>query len=165
MPNIKTYCRIKPTAETYEEHESTKTTLYLRVPEVLKDFASNQKGSRSFVSHEFNFDHIFLQEATQQDVFEVVAEKIVHGKSLTQVCHYYLSYCTDHQKAVKCCLLETLNGKYAPFPFGEGEMLTVARLYKKVFLPFLLLARWTQMILANDGENQNILYTSSSNFI
>lgn len=87
MPNIKTFCRIKPTAETYEEYESTKTTLYLRVPEVLKDFASNQKGSRSFVSHEFNFDHIFLQEATQQDVFEVVAEKIVHGKSLTQVCY------------------------------------------------------------------------------
>lgn len=81
MPNIRTFCRIRPTNETYDEYETTKTTLHLRVPEVLKDFTSNQKGSRSCVSHEFNFDHIFQQEATQQDVFNVVAQEIVTGKS------------------------------------------------------------------------------------
>lgn len=80
MPNIKTYCRIKPSEESYDEFESTKTTLHLRVPEVLKDFSSNQKGSRSYISHEFNFNHIFLQQATQQDIFDVVALEIVNGK-------------------------------------------------------------------------------------
>ena len=81
MPNIKTFCRIKPTEETYEEHEASRKTLYLRVPEVLKDFNSNSKGSRTCVNHEFNFDHIFMQDATQQNVFDVAALDIVTGKS------------------------------------------------------------------------------------
>jgi len=79
MPNIKTYCRIKPTKEAYEEIEASKTRLYLKVPEILKDFQSNQKGSRSFISHEFNYNHIFLQETTQQEVFDVVAQEIITG--------------------------------------------------------------------------------------
>ncbi|XP_052233464.1 kinesin-like protein KIF3A isoform X2 [Dreissena polymorpha] len=79
MPNIKTFCRIKPTEEAYNEMETTKTTLYLRVSEVLKDFGANQKGSRSFINHEFNFDHIFQQNASQQDIFDVAALDIVNG--------------------------------------------------------------------------------------
>lgn len=79
MPNIKTFCRIKPTEEAYNESETTKTTLFLRVPEVLKDFGANQKGSRSFINHEFNFDHIFQQNASQQDIFDVAALDIVNG--------------------------------------------------------------------------------------
>lgn len=80
MPNIKTYCRIKPTEEIYD-FENTKKTLYLRVPEVLKDFSSNNKSSRSFVSHEFNFDHIFMADATQENVFNVAALEIVNGRN------------------------------------------------------------------------------------
>ncbi|XP_053385145.1 uncharacterized protein LOC128550327 isoform X2 [Mercenaria mercenaria] len=79
MPNIKTFCRIKPTQETYEEFEASKKTIYLRVPEVLKDFNSNSKGSRACVNHEFNFDHIFMQDASQQDVFDVAALEIVQA--------------------------------------------------------------------------------------
>ncbi|XP_052801023.1 uncharacterized protein LOC128231841 isoform X2 [Mya arenaria] len=79
MPNIKTFCRIKPTSLTYPEHETSNSTLYLRVPELLKDFNSNSKGSRSTINHEFNFDHIFMQDASQQDVFDVAALEIVKG--------------------------------------------------------------------------------------
>ena len=80
MPHVKTFCRIKPTKQTYEEQETTDNTLYLRVPEVIKDFSSTNKSSRSYINHEFNFDYIFKQDATQEDVFNVTALDIVTGK-------------------------------------------------------------------------------------
>ena len=80
MPNIKTFCRIRPTKTEYENHEVANNKLLLTVPEVIKDFGSTaQKGSRSMINHEFNFDHIFLRDATQQDVFDIVALDIVNG--------------------------------------------------------------------------------------
>ncbi|KAL4224986.1 hypothetical protein ACF0H5_015681 [Mactra antiquata] len=79
MPNIKTFCRIKPTTESYDDFEASSKTIFLRVPEVLKDFNANNKGSRPFISHEFNFNHIFMQDATQENVFNVAALDIVNG--------------------------------------------------------------------------------------
>ena len=80
MPNIKTFCRIKPTSETYEDHEATQDTLRLRVPEILKDFTDVYKGSRSYISHEFNFDHVFQQSTSQGEIFDVAALEIVNGE-------------------------------------------------------------------------------------
>ena len=79
MPQIKTYCRIKPTASTFEDHDLTENKLFLRVPEVLKDFSSVRQGSRATINHEFNFDYIFKQDATQEEVFDVTALEIVKG--------------------------------------------------------------------------------------
>ena len=80
MPQIKTYCRIKPTESTYEDHELSDDLLFLRVPEVLKDFSSTRTGSRSTINHEFHFDYIFKQTCTQEEIFDKTAVEIVKGK-------------------------------------------------------------------------------------
>ena len=82
MPQIKTYCRIKPTSSTFEDHDLTDNKLFLRVPEVLKDFSSVRQGSRHTINHEFNFDYIFKQEASQEEVFDVTALEIVKGNDV-----------------------------------------------------------------------------------
>lgn len=79
MPQIKTYCRIKPTETTFEDHELLDNRLFLRVPEVLKDFTSVRQSSRATINHEFNFDYIFKQDSTQEEVFDVSALEIVKG--------------------------------------------------------------------------------------
>ncbi|KAK3104135.1 hypothetical protein FSP39_024670 [Pinctada imbricata] len=80
MPQIRTLCRIKPTAEYYPEFEASRTTLHLRVPEILKEYKGAENiRPRATVSHEFHFDYIFKNTATQEEVFDVAAKSIVDG--------------------------------------------------------------------------------------
>ncbi|XP_033751791.1 LOW QUALITY PROTEIN: kinesin heavy chain-like [Pecten maximus] len=79
MPQIKTFCRIKPTPDYYPEFEVSQETLYLRVPEVLRDFSSVGKSRGAVISHEFKFNYIFNNTATQDEVFDVAAKEIVEG--------------------------------------------------------------------------------------
>nr|XP_034331855.1 kinesin heavy chain isoform X9 [Crassostrea gigas] len=79
MPQIRTLCRIKPTAEYYPEFEASRNTLYLRVPEVLRENWENSVRGKANVSHEFNFDYIFKNTATQEEVFEVAAKEIIQA--------------------------------------------------------------------------------------
>ncbi|XP_060082119.1 kinesin heavy chain-like [Ylistrum balloti] len=79
MPQIKTFCRIKPTPDYYPEFEVSQETLYLRVPEVLRDFSSSGKSRGAVISHEFKFNYIFNNTATQDEVFDVAAKEIVEG--------------------------------------------------------------------------------------
>ncbi|KAJ8298689.1 hypothetical protein KUTeg_022749 [Tegillarca granosa] len=79
MPQIKTFCRIKPTEEYYPEFELSTAVLHLRVPELLRDIGSPNKNQRNIVSHEFNFDYIFNSDTTQEQVFDVAAKEIVEG--------------------------------------------------------------------------------------
>ncbi|KAL5006448.1 hypothetical protein ScPMuIL_015254 [Solemya velum] len=78
MSKIKTYCRIKPSPHLYEEYETSGDTLQLRVPESLKDCLSLCQG-QARVSYGFHFDHIFKPQASQSDVFDVVAKEIIEG--------------------------------------------------------------------------------------
>lgn len=82
MPQIRTLCRIKPTAEYYPEFEASRNTLYLRVPEVLRENWENSVRGKANVSHEFNFDYIFKNTATQEEVFEVAAKEIIQGRTI-----------------------------------------------------------------------------------
>ena len=81
MPQIKTFCRVKPTEAIYEDHELTEDKIFLRVPEVLKDFNAARASSRSTINHEFRFDYIFKQDTTQEEVFDIAAQEIVKGAS------------------------------------------------------------------------------------
>ncbi|KAK3594078.1 hypothetical protein CHS0354_040846 [Potamilus streckersoni] len=78
MPNIKTYCRIKPTTEIYPDYEATKDTLHLRVPEVIRDVSTVNK-SHTSINHAFHFDYIFSIDTSQEDVFNKAAVDIVQG--------------------------------------------------------------------------------------
>ncbi|XP_078333663.1 uncharacterized protein LOC111136397 isoform X5 [Crassostrea virginica] len=79
MPQIRTLCRIKPTAEYYPEFEASRNTLHLRVPEVLRENWTEGVRGKATVSHEFNFDYIFKNTATQEEVFEVAAKEIIQA--------------------------------------------------------------------------------------
>lgn len=81
MPQIKTFCRIKPTEEYYPEFELSTAVLHLRVPELLRDIGSQNRNQRNIVSHEFNFDYIFNSDASQEQVFDVAAKEIVEGET------------------------------------------------------------------------------------
>ncbi|KAL3841622.1 hypothetical protein ACJMK2_019736 [Sinanodonta woodiana] len=78
MPNIKTYCRIKPTTETYPDYEVTKETLHLRVPEVIRDVSTVNK-SHNTINHAFHFDYIFSIDTSQEEVFDKAAVDIIQG--------------------------------------------------------------------------------------
>lgn len=82
MPQIRTLCRIKPTAEYYPEFEASRNTLHLRVPEVLRENWTEGVRGKATVSHEFNFDYIFKNTATQEEVFEVAAKEIIQGNNI-----------------------------------------------------------------------------------
>ncbi|XP_062607249.1 kinesin-like protein KIF6, partial [Saccostrea cucullata] len=79
MPQIRTLCRIRPSAEYYPEFEASRNTLYLRVPEVLRENWTEGVRGKANVSHEFHFDYIFKNTATQEEVFDVAAKEIISG--------------------------------------------------------------------------------------
>ncbi|XP_048779617.2 uncharacterized protein LOC125683007 isoform X2 [Ostrea edulis] len=79
MPQIRTLCRIRPSAEYYPEFEASRNTLFLRVPEVLKENWVEGVRGKANVSHEFHFDYIFKNTATQEEVFDVAAKEIISG--------------------------------------------------------------------------------------
>ena len=80
MPQIRTFCRIKPTAEYYPEFEVSHDTLSLRVPELLRDYNNSKANNRTTVHHEFHFNYIFKNIATQEEVFDMAAKDIVAGE-------------------------------------------------------------------------------------
>ncbi|XP_076114042.1 uncharacterized protein LOC143082305 isoform X1 [Mytilus galloprovincialis] len=79
MPQIRTFCRIKPTGDYYPEFEVSHDTLSLRVPELLRDYNNPKANNRTTVHHEFHFNYIFKNVATQEEVFDVAAKDIVAG--------------------------------------------------------------------------------------
>ena len=88
MPQIRTFCRIKPTADYYPEFEVTHDTLSLRVPELLRDYNNSKANNRTSIHHEFHFNYIFKNIATQEEVFDVAAKDIVAGNYVSPHSHF-----------------------------------------------------------------------------
>lgn len=82
MAHIKTFCRIKPSPRNYDDYDTTNTTLYVRVPEHFNpvSWGLRVQSKTSVVNHEFKFNGIFPERATQNEVFEAAAKNIVQGK-------------------------------------------------------------------------------------
>ncbi len=85
MAHIKTYLRIKPSNNPYDDFENSQNTIYFRVPETLRADSATSMGSRTKVggtiNHEFRFNQIFGQDASQEQVFDTSAKSIVDGKN------------------------------------------------------------------------------------
>ena len=82
MAHIKTYLRIKPSASPYNDYESTSSTVYLRIPEAYQTGSSNAafKPKLGISNHEFHFNRVFNDTATQEEIYSVSAKSIVDGK-------------------------------------------------------------------------------------
>ena len=81
MSHIKTFARIKPAEELYENYEiKGKKTFSLRVPELLRDCGLLASKSRSStISYDFQFDRMFDPAGSQEEVYTVAAKEIVTG--------------------------------------------------------------------------------------
>ena len=81
MSHIKTYARIKPAGDLYNEFEIDKEKkLSLRVPELLRDYGLVSAKNRSAkICYDFQFDKIFDSNCSQEDVYSIAARSIVTG--------------------------------------------------------------------------------------
>lgn len=81
MSHIKTFARIKPAEELYEDYEiKGKKTFSLRVPELLRDCGLvASKNRSSMISYDFHFDRMFNRGGSQEEVYTVAAKEIVTG--------------------------------------------------------------------------------------
>ena len=79
MAHIRTYARLKPSADPYDEYDITNNCLQIRVPEVYRDYGSSPGKLRSNICYEFRYDNVFNIQASQEDVFNAVAYDIIEG--------------------------------------------------------------------------------------
>ena len=85
MAHIKTYLRIKPTARQFEDYDTTTDTLYLRVPDLVRDYngCMSIRPRGGVANHEFHFSHVFSDKTSQKEVFETSAQGILDGQYLS----------------------------------------------------------------------------------
>lgn len=82
MSKIQIYARIRPT-DGRQRHEGLTTTnnrVLLKVGEEREENGSQSRFSRTPpTKYEFKFSHVFEEDATQDEVFDVVAKKVVES--------------------------------------------------------------------------------------
>ncbi|XP_013389271.1 kinesin-like protein KIF16B isoform X2 [Lingula anatina] len=79
MPTIKTFARIKPCKNAYDDFDVTKDRVYLRTAQ-NRDYNTSPTKTRAntgTVNHEFKFDTVFSSSTVQEEVFETAAKDIV----------------------------------------------------------------------------------------
>ncbi|XP_041365194.1 kinesin-like protein KIF6 [Gigantopelta aegis] len=79
MAHIRTYARLKPTAEPYDEYDISNNCLQIRVPEVYRDYGSSPGKVKSNICYDFKYDNVFNTDISQEDVFNAVAYDIIEG--------------------------------------------------------------------------------------
>ncbi len=79
MSRIQIYARIRPTESRrrYNDLTATENRLHVKLGET-EDNGSRTKFSRTPATrHEFKFTRVFEEDATQEEIFDVVARKVV----------------------------------------------------------------------------------------
>ncbi|KAK7491439.1 hypothetical protein BaRGS_00017268 [Batillaria attramentaria] len=81
MSHIKTYARLKPTEDLYEDYEiQGKKVFSIRVPEFVRDYgASPSKNRTPTISYDFKFERVFDTSVGQEQVYNIAAQEIVTG--------------------------------------------------------------------------------------
>ncbi len=81
MSKIQIYARIRPTNHhRYHRHDgltSSENRIHLKVGEVEESGSQTRFSRAPGTKHEFKFDHVFEEDATQEEVFDIVAKKVV----------------------------------------------------------------------------------------
>ena len=91
MSHIKTFARVKPAEELYDDYEiKGKKTFCLRVPELLRDCGFvGSKNRPSTISYDFAFNRTFDPTGSQEEVYNVAAKDIVTGCYSVLESRYY----------------------------------------------------------------------------
>ncbi|KAL8591508.1 hypothetical protein ACOMHN_000523 [Nucella lapillus] len=81
MSHIKTFARLKPTEELYDDFEiNGKKTFSLRVPELLRDYGTQgTQNCYPTISYDFQFDRVFDTSVSQEEVYTITSKDIVTG--------------------------------------------------------------------------------------
>ena len=89
MAKIRTFARLKPAENLYDDYETTRNRLYLRIPDSYgRDSALYNRTRVPIVNHEFKYSQVFNTQSSQEEVFNVSAKNIIDGRqnnSLTQI--------------------------------------------------------------------------------
>ncbi|KAF6028211.1 hypothetical protein EB796_013480 [Bugula neritina] len=81
MASIKTYARVKPADDLYDDYETTRNRLYLRIPDSYgRDSTLYNRTRAPIVNHEFKYSQVFGTSATQEEVFNISTKNIIDGK-------------------------------------------------------------------------------------
>lgn len=81
MAKIRTFARIKPAENLYDDYETTRNRLYLRIPDSYgRDSTLYNRTRAAIVNHEFKYSQVFNTNATQDDVFNIAAKNIIDGE-------------------------------------------------------------------------------------
>lgn len=80
MSHIKTFARIKPAKDLYEDYEIRGKIFVLRVPELVRDYGGPLVKNRiPTISYDFKFDKIFNPNTNQEETYSAAAQEIVAG--------------------------------------------------------------------------------------
>lgn len=81
MSHIKTFARLKPADELYDDFDiKSRKVLSLRVPELVRDYgAVASKNRSSTISYDFQYDRVLDTKVNQDEVYNVAAKEIVSG--------------------------------------------------------------------------------------
>ncbi|XP_067928341.1 kinesin-1 heavy chain-like [Watersipora subatra] len=80
MAKIRTFARIKPSDNLYDDFDTTHNRLYLRIPDSYsRDSTLYNRTRAPIVNHEFKYAQVFSADSTQVEVFDHVAKSIIDG--------------------------------------------------------------------------------------
>lgn len=81
MAKIRTFARIKPAEDLYDDFDTTRNRLYLRIPDSYSRDSTLYNRSRTpIVNHEFKYSQVFTAKSTQEEVFDATAKGIIDGE-------------------------------------------------------------------------------------
>ncbi len=81
MAHIKTYVRVKPTKRQFDDYDTTVDKLYMRVPELIREYGGvSGRPKGGVINHEFRFTQVFPNKTSQKELFDAAAKDIVDGK-------------------------------------------------------------------------------------
>lgn len=80
MAKIRTFARIKPVESPYDDFETTRHRLYLRIPDSYgRDSTLYNRTRAPIVNHEFKYSQVFGAATSQEEVFNVSTKNIIDG--------------------------------------------------------------------------------------
>lgn len=84
MAKIRTFARIKPSEDLYDDFDTTRNKLYMRIPDSYsRDTTLYNRSRAPIVNHEFKYTQVFGVHSTQTEIYDIAAKNILDGKFLS----------------------------------------------------------------------------------
>lgn len=118
MAKIRTYARIKPSQDQYDDFDCTRNRIYMRIPDSYsRDSTLYNRTRTPIVNHEFKYTQVFGVDADQEDVYNNSAKSIIDGMT----CKYHTRYWFGRKIFDKCSLSSGFLDGYNGTIFAYGQ--------------------------------------------